>query len=1007
MHLSANREQIKCLTRAGLLLGTAVICSALVPGKANAQSAPVTCIAAASSAAVSGTTCTWSADTNFSGGTPSSFTQTVTIPTSVTSSPPQNLFKNQRYGVMTYTIPNLTAGKQYSVKLLFAEEYYSAVGQRVFNVAINGASVLSNFDIRATAGASNTAVEKAFTATANSSGQIVIAFSAITDLPAINGIQVTPASAIPFLCIASASSSSISGSTCTWSSDTYFSGGTVSSFSAPVTIPSTVADVPPQEIFRNQRYGAMTYTIPGLTAGSQYQINLHFAEQYYDSVGQRVFNVAANGSQVLTNFDVRSVAGAKNVAVERSFTATANASGQVVVAFSAVSDLPIINGIQVASASGATQQPTTLTFAPNYTAMGTYTLSASSTSSAPVSYQLISGPAVLSGNSLNIFSGGTVVVRASQNATATSQPAVATSTLTINTTQSSQLTITSLGSGTTDHRGSDSPNQYIIDKNGQFFLENSYSQYNQVSADHNWSFFTGANEGTSAGDTTPAPDSSYNSSWSVGGVARPDSVAICTSGSVVWNTFTSKTGLTNGGGAYLYGNFCGVIGVWVDPDTGNWYGVVHNELYPNAPRYDALNWAISTDRGKTWTMKEPILTGANGIGDSRQYAYEYGAGDPKLYLDTASGYFYLSYLTRVMNNVTRKNSFYFRIARAPIRSKMAPSSWQKYYQGRFQAAPGIEWTCNPYTNSNCPAGGAPESQSTNLGADSNPVKNIALKWPISTQLNTDDYYFNLYSPFGVSWNVYLGKYTSVAADGDHLNLYTSDDLTTQQWTYAGQLPYKTVGDTPWYQWQRDPGTRTTTQVIGSTIEYLCTIVCDGPGRAISIARKSGVAAPVAYTSYNGTVSSTNTYVIQHPTASVPAASGTGSGWTFTPVGDGFFYVTQNGNRLTTATGDAGRAWGAGLTLAAPLASTSTGPQLSRQQWYFEPIKQISGTAVAANRYRLINRYSGLPLSFTAAGLTSSNLSAAVQAPNRDWDAAAGSAYTAWKVADQTLIFVAQ
>jgi hypothetical protein len=76
------------------------------------------------------------------------------------------------------------------VRLHFAELYFSTAGSRVFDVAINGTAVLTNFDIYATAGAQYTAVVKQFTETANSSGDMVIAFTAVTDQPMINGIEV-------------------------------------------------------------------------------------------------------------------------------------------------------------------------------------------------------------------------------------------------------------------------------------------------------------------------------------------------------------------------------------------------------------------------------------------------------------------------------------------------------------------------------------------------------------------------------------------------------------------------------------------------------------------------------------------------------------------------------------------------------------------------------------------------------------------------------------------------
>ena len=109
------------------------------------------------------------ADEDYSaGGTTYSVTNTITIPASVTNAAPAAVYQSARQGAVTYTIPGLTAGASYTVRLHFAELYFSAAGQRVFNVAINGTMVLTNFDIFATAKANFTAVVEQFTATANS-----------------------------------------------------------------------------------------------------------------------------------------------------------------------------------------------------------------------------------------------------------------------------------------------------------------------------------------------------------------------------------------------------------------------------------------------------------------------------------------------------------------------------------------------------------------------------------------------------------------------------------------------------------------------------------------------------------------------------------------------------------------------------------------------------------------------------------------------------------------------
>ena len=107
--------------------------------------------------------------------------------TGVTNPAPEAVYQTQRFGNFTYALPQLIAGYSYTVRLHFAEGYWRAAGKRVFNVSINGAPVLTNFDIYAAAGGENIAVVKQFTATANASGQIVIVFTTDTDNAAVRG----------------------------------------------------------------------------------------------------------------------------------------------------------------------------------------------------------------------------------------------------------------------------------------------------------------------------------------------------------------------------------------------------------------------------------------------------------------------------------------------------------------------------------------------------------------------------------------------------------------------------------------------------------------------------------------------------------------------------------------------------------------------------------------------------------------------------------------------------
>jgi alpha-D-xyloside xylohydrolase len=134
------------------------------------------------------------ADAYFSGG--STYSVTTTVDTSQLSGtiPPQSVLQTERYGEFTYTIPGLTAGSPYSVTLYFDEVYWTAAGQRTFDVAVNGATVLTAFDIFAAAGGTSRAVSRSFDITASATGQVVIAFTkgGGPDNPKVCGIAVAP-----------------------------------------------------------------------------------------------------------------------------------------------------------------------------------------------------------------------------------------------------------------------------------------------------------------------------------------------------------------------------------------------------------------------------------------------------------------------------------------------------------------------------------------------------------------------------------------------------------------------------------------------------------------------------------------------------------------------------------------------------------------------------------------------------------------------------------------------
>ena len=131
------------------------------------------------------------ADADYNQGNQYSDTSSGIDTSGVSNPAPQAVYQTCRWNsAFTYTIPNLHAGASYTVKLDWTELTFQANGSRTFNVAINGSTVLSNFDVYATAGYKK-ALQRSFSATATSSGQIVIAFTqGGADNPFISGIEV-------------------------------------------------------------------------------------------------------------------------------------------------------------------------------------------------------------------------------------------------------------------------------------------------------------------------------------------------------------------------------------------------------------------------------------------------------------------------------------------------------------------------------------------------------------------------------------------------------------------------------------------------------------------------------------------------------------------------------------------------------------------------------------------------------------------------------------------------
>lgn len=275
----------------------------------------------------------WSADTNYAGG--SLFSTTAPIKNTITPV----LYQTERYGNSQYqfSVPNGT----YSVNLKFAEIFMTQRGQRVFNVAINGTAVLTNFDIIAAAGAPFTAIDKPFTVS-TTTGTITIQLTTVVNNAKISAIEIVPGTAPPppasTIRVNAGGAAYTDSSGNVWSADTGYAGGSIYTTTLPIKNTSS------QTLYQTERW-ASTFQYQFSVPNGTHTVNLKFAEIFMTQPGQRIFNVAINGSPVLTNFDIVAQAGS-DTAIDKAFSVTTT-TGSITIQFTSVVDHAKISAIEI------------------------------------------------------------------------------------------------------------------------------------------------------------------------------------------------------------------------------------------------------------------------------------------------------------------------------------------------------------------------------------------------------------------------------------------------------------------------------------------------------------------------------------------------------------------------------------------------------------------------------------------------------------------------------------
>ena len=126
------------------------------------------------------------------------------------------------------------------------------------------------------------------------------------------------------------------------------SGGNNAGWSPVPNVDATVPASTPRSIFDSERWGAQSWTFP-IPSGATVKVRLYFANRYpgTSQVGQRVFNVAINGTTVLPAYDIVADVGDQTGTMKEFPNLTAAADGAVHVDFTNQVENPLVDGIEI------------------------------------------------------------------------------------------------------------------------------------------------------------------------------------------------------------------------------------------------------------------------------------------------------------------------------------------------------------------------------------------------------------------------------------------------------------------------------------------------------------------------------------------------------------------------------------------------------------------------------------------------------------------------------------
>jgi hypothetical protein len=258
------------------------------------------------------------------------------------------LFKHWRNGNFVYEIP-LRPGV-YELHLYFVATEPDASGSLTFSVSVNGAPILSGFDVNADAFGSNIADERIFRDISPAGDGILhLRISGERGTATVSAIEIlpgTPHLQLPIRLVAQQRSFTDSNGQF-WHPDDHFINGYTA------TNNRKVEGTPDPDLFAAERYGHFTYAIP-VDTRDRYTLVLHFAEFYFGpgasgigGKGSRVFRVLCNGNTLLDNFDIYKEVGNLHAMTKTFYHLKPSAQGKLNITFEPIANFATISGIEV------------------------------------------------------------------------------------------------------------------------------------------------------------------------------------------------------------------------------------------------------------------------------------------------------------------------------------------------------------------------------------------------------------------------------------------------------------------------------------------------------------------------------------------------------------------------------------------------------------------------------------------------------------------------------------